>query len=176
MERLDKRLFKKNRPVIRKMGFIDEGNTEDSAFLWDLYCKGIMKDVPSDMNMEEFIELLDIIRDRTDEIYIIEDLIGGVYWPIAFVLARSNGWLLEPHVYYSDLATARHKMRSYVAFLKHTKYRKDLGACLVRVDKETTPLANKMEGIGLLEFVGKIWGGMPSGNEYLYSVRCQRRE
>lgn len=175
MNRLDKMLFKKNRPVIRDMRFIEDGDSADTAMCWDLYCLGRFLDAPEDMTMGEFVDFVDYIRDRVTEIYVVEDLVHDVYKPIGLVLARTDGWLFEPHVYYTDDATPKIKLRTYTAFLKHTKYRKDIGACLVRVNKETTPLANKMQGIGLLEFVGKIWGGLPTGNQYLYSVRCQRR-
>ena len=62
-----------------------------------------------------------------------------------------------------------------MAFLKKTKYRKDIGACLIRVEKKMTNLCNKLEEMKLLEYVGKIWGGSPSGNQYLYSIRCSGR-
>ncbi len=175
MERLDKRLFKKNRPVIRPMRWLSEGDSADTALIWDCYCRGQLEEIEEGLTMQDFMEATEVLRDYLQEIYIVEDLIGEDYVPIALVLCRNDGWLLEPHVIYFHNATTRHKLRGYTAFLKHTKYRKDLGACLIRVTKDTTPMANKMTGIGLLEYVGKIWGGRPSGNEYLYSVRCQRR-
>lgn len=174
-ERLDKRLFKKNRPVIRPLEFYDGENAGDIPLLWDAYQQGILEGLPPGVTMEDFLEYTDEMNIQLPEAYIIEDYVNDELKPLGIVLCKSDGWQLEPHVIFLPGSTARTVLRAFTAFLKKTKYRKDIGACLVRVEKAGTAIANKMEECGLLEYVGKIWGGSPLGNQYLYSIRCQRR-
>ena len=175
-----KQLFKRNKPVIRSFEYPDfeEGKSGDLPILWDAYKRNELPDMPEGIEMDVFVEIAEEMRNQLFEVKVVEDLVGDAYEPVAFVFvkdASGDGWQIEPHVVYLDTANLRHKLRSYVAYLKKTKYRKDIGACVLRVDKETTKLANRAEKYGLLEYVGKIWGGRPDGNDYLYSVRCNRR-
>ena len=168
-------LFRNSKPVIRKFKGIEGSNAGDMPYVWDAYKKGAFKDVPEGLEMSDFIDFADELAALIVEAWTVEDYINGELRPVALVLCKGTDWLIEPHVIYYDGATPRSIYRTYVAFLKKTKYRKDIGACLVRVGKETTNLTNRVEKMGLLEFVGKIWNGSPTGNEYLYSVRCGRR-
>ncbi len=168
-------LFKSGKPVIRDFKFIEGTDAGDVPYLWDAYKKGVFKDVPEDLTMQEFAEYINDLQDYVQEVWMVEDKVGESMQPVAIVICKSDGWLLEPHVQYFDNATPKAIYRTYAAFMKKTKYRKDIGACLVRVEKNSVNLANRIEKMGLLQYVGKIWGGKPSGNEYLYSVRCKRR-
>ena len=175
-----KQLFKHSKPVIRAFEYpdLEVGFSGDLPFLWDRYLNGELVDVPQGLTMGDFLEIAEAMKHELHEVTIVEDYVRGELMPIAIVFLKNisdDGWQVEPHVVYFEEATARHKLRSYVAYLKKTKYRKDIGACVVRVDKETTKLANRAEKYGLLEYVGKIWGGRPDGNDYLYSLRCNRR-
>ena len=175
-----KQLFKFSKPVIRNFEYpdLENGKAGDLPLLWDAYQRNQLPDMPENIDMQVFVEIAEEMRMQLFEVNVVEDKVGEEYQPIAFVFvknASSDGWQIEPHVTYLDNATPRHKLRSYVAFLKKTKYRKDVGACVLRVNKETTKLANRAEKYGLVEYVGKIWGGRPDGNDYLYSVRCNRR-
>jgi len=167
-------LFKFSKPVIRP--FEAPGDTAgDMPVVWDAYKKGTFKDMPTDLTMEEFLNFSLEMQREIAEMWIVEDKIGEDVVPIALIVCKNDGWVLEPHVQYFDNATPKTILRSYAGFMKKTKYRKDIGACLVRVEKNTLNLVNRIEKMGLLEYVGKIWGGRPSGNEYLYSVRCGRK-
>lgn len=175
-----KQLFKNSKPVIRDFKYPDmeAGIAGDLPILWEAYKRGQLEDMPEGLEMSHFVEIAEALRDQLFEVTVVEDQVSGELMPIAFVFvknATSDGWQIEPHVTYLDNATPRLKLRSYVAYLKKTKYRKDVGACVIRVDKESTKLANKAEKYGLVEYVGKIWGGRKGGNDYLYSVRCNRR-
>ena len=168
-------LFKKNKPVLRKVQFVTDGNAGDLPYLWDQYKKGLFKDVPDDFSMADFVEYVDVLNDSLREMWILEDYVEEQLTPVALVLCMGNGWTLEPYVFYFKNASPRIVLRTYVGFMKKTKYRKDIGACLVRVDNVARNLANRVERLGLLEYVGKIWGGAPNGNQYLYSVRCGKK-
>ena len=175
MNDLKRLLFKRNKPVLRDYIPLTDKGAGDSPYLWDAYLKGKLNGVDEGMTMAEFAEYLYEVSQAIPEIYMVEDYVGGELQPIAVVLCNNDGWQLEPHVMYFDNATPRTILRSYVAFLKKMKWRKDIGACLIRVEKDTVNLTNKVEKMGLIEWVGKVWGGRPSGNEYLYSMRCQAR-
>ncbi|MCP5005381.1 MAG: hypothetical protein GY941_15810 [Planctomycetes bacterium] len=151
-----------------------EGSPGDMPELWDAYIQGYLK-LQAGLTIDEFIEFVAELSKEVAELWVVEDYISGNLEMIAIVICKSDGWLLEPHVIYFPNATARAKYRTFAAFIKKTKYRKDIGACLVRTEKHEQPLPQRAVKMGLLEYVGKIWGGKPSGNEYLYSARCGRR-
>lgn len=175
---LAKIIFKRTRPVIRPFKYPEGDDAGDLPIIWDAYKRGLFDDLPDDFSPAEFVELVEAVRESLFETYIVEDFVHDNLEPVAYLMLKSideKHWQIEPHVVYFENATPRIKLRTYVAFLKKTKYRKDVGACVVRVPKDTTKLANKVEEMGLLEYVGKIWGGRPGDNDYLYSLRCQRR-
>ena len=171
-----KLLFKHSKPIIRPFKFIKEGDLGDMPYLWDAYKKDLIEDLPKDISMEDFVGAIDEAQDIIQEMWTLEDKVKGTVKPIGVVTCKNDGWQLEPSVQYYDTATPRTVLRSYIAFLKKTKYRKDIGACVVKAEKKGINLANKAQKLGLLEYVGKVWGGRPSGNEYVYSVRCGRRQ
>jgi len=175
MDRLEKLLFKKSKPVLRPLAPMTEDDFGDVPYLWDAYKKNLLGEVPENMSMEEFIEWAKGIFIQIPKMWIVEDTVYGKLQPVAIVFSTYNGWTLEPHVVYFDKATPRAIIRAYVAFLKKTKYDKSIGACIIRVDKKNRALPNRLEKMGLIEWVGKIWGGKPDGNEYLYSMRCAAR-
>jgi len=175
MKTLEKMLFKRDKPVLRRFQPLTAGDAGDLPYLWDAYVKGMLKDSPEDMDMATFVEYIMDAVDQVPETWIVEDYVKGKREPIGVVFCGNDGWMLEPHVVYFDNATPRTILRTYVAFLKHTRWRKDLGACLLRVDSKTQNLAKRMEEMKLIEWVGKIWGGKPDGNWYLYSMRCNAR-
>ena len=168
-------LFKYSRPIIRPFVYAGNGMAGDVPIAWDAYKKGLFDDLPEDYSMEQFLELTENMADEIFETWIVEDKVGGEMVPVGVVFCKCDGWQFEPHVTYFENATPKIKLRTYAAFLKKTKYRKDIGACVAKVDKNTIKLANVIEKMGLLKYVGKIWGGRPGGNDYIYSIRCSRR-
>ncbi|MGI9316752.1 MAG: hypothetical protein ACR2QW_05420 [bacterium] len=172
MNDLKRLLFKRNKPVLRDYVPLTDKGPGDAPYLWDAYLKDKLNGAEPGMTMPEFAEYLYEVSQAVSEIYILEDYVGGELHPIAVVFCNNDGWQLEPHVVYFDNATPRTILRTYVAFLKKTKWRKDIGAVLIRSEKDGTNLANRVEKMGLIEWVGKVWGGRPGGNEYLYSMRC----
>jgi len=173
-----KQLFKYSKPVIRKFEYpdLEAGKSGDVPLLWDMYKTGQLEDMPDGIDMDTFLEIVKKMEETLFDANVVEDVVKGELQPIALVFVKNvNGWQVEPHVTYLDIATPRVKLRSYVAWMKKTKYRKDIGACLIRADKAATNLVNRVEKYGLVEYVGKIWGGRKDGNDYLYSVRCNRR-
>ena len=167
-------LFRYSKPIIRQFEFLSETSPGDMPILWDAYKTGVL-DVPEGLDIDQFIEGIGKLSEEIEEVWIAEDYINGKLEAVGIVLCNNDGWQLQPHVIYFDNATPKAKLRTYFAFMKHTKYRKDIGACVVRAEKHETALPNKVQDMGLLEYVGKVWGGRASGNEYLYSVRCGRR-
>lgn len=163
-------LFKYSKPIIRRFEPVGE-TAGDVPYIWDAYQKGLIKDIPQDLGMEEFMEMANELYHSL-EMEIVEDNIHGEVVPIGLIYTKNNGCLIEPHVVWFDNATPRAIYRSYVGYLKRTRYRKDIRACLIRVDNRYTKFLNRLEKLRLVEYVGKIWGGRPEGNDYLYSVRC----
>jgi len=169
-------LFKFNRPVIRKFKGINGEDAGDLPYIWAAYQDGCFDEIPEGLEMGAFVDFAEDIMNYVKETWIVEDYVNGSLLPVGFVVCKGTDWQLEPHVQYFTNASPRNILRTYVAFLKKTKYRKDIGACLVRVNDASKNLANRVERYGLLEYVGKVWNGLPTGNEYLYSIRCSRRK
>jgi len=168
-------LFKYSKPVIRPFVYASEGVAGDVPLMWDAYKKGLFDDIPEDYSMQQFFELTEAMSEEIFETWVLEDKVRGEVVPVGIVLCKTDGWQLEPHIFYFENTTTKIKLRTFAAFLKKTKYRKDIGACIAKVDKSTVKLTNVIEKMGLLKYVGKIWGGRPDGNDYIYSIRCGRR-
>ena len=174
-----KEIFKNDRPIIRSFVYPDGNNPGDLSYLWDCYKNGGMKDLPEDLEIDQFVALAEILQQETFETHMLEDKTSdGEFHPVGVVFVKAidyENWQIEPHVIFFRNATTKIKLRAWIAFIKKTKYRKDIGACVVRVDKQGLEFANKVESVGLLRYVGKIWAGRRDGNDYIYSVRCNRR-
>ena len=173
MNNLKRLLFKRNKPVLRTYVPITDKGAGDAPYLWDAYQKGLIKGTVEGMTMPDFAEYLYEIGQQIPELWIVEDYVKGELKPVAFIYASHDGWLMEPHVIHFDNSTKKIIYRTWVAFLSKMRRNKNTGACLLRLEKDSVNLANHLEKMGLIEWVGKIWGGRPSGNEYLYSMRCQ---
>jgi len=174
MDKLAKQLFKYSRPIIRPFKLMTLEGPGDVPYLWDIYQKGILTEIPTGMSMEEFAEVSTDIVDNVD-VSTLEDRVDGEFKAIGFMVCRFNGWQIEPHVIFFDNATTRIKLRIWVAIIRKTKYSTKAGSCLIRVENDARKMANRIEKMGLLQYVGRVWGGCPSGNEYLYAMRCARR-
>ena len=174
MNNLKRLLFKRSKPVLRRYEPITSEGAGDAPYLWDAYQKGLLKETPENMSMADFSEWLFDATDRIPELWIVEDYVKGKLEPVAFIYAIHDGWLMEPHVVHFDNASPRIILRTWVAFLNKTRFSKHTGACLIRVEQDSVNLANKLEQMKILHWVGKIWCGRPDGNEYLYSMRCKR--
>jgi len=147
----------------------------DVAYLWDAYQKGLLHEVPEDMSMEGFVKYSDHLLDQIQKIWIVEDFIKGKMQVVAIIFSSFDGWQLEPHVIFFDIVTTKVMLRVWIGFLKMTKYSDEIGCCLIKVDGSARRVTNRIEKMGLLQWVGKIWQGRPGGNEYLYSMRCRAR-
>ncbi|MGI9317949.1 MAG: hypothetical protein ACR2QW_11495 [bacterium] len=175
MNDIKRLLFKRNKPVLRAFIPITDKGAGDAPYLWDAYLKGKLKGVEEGMDMADFAEYLYEIGQQISELWIVEDYIKGNLEPVAFVFASHDGWTMEPHVIHFDNATPKVIYRTWVAFLKKTRGRGDTGSCLLRLEQDSVNLANRLEAMKLIKWVGKIWQGRPSGDEYLYSTRCNAR-
>ena len=176
LDNVPEKLFAKSKPVLRHFEPMTQESAGDFPYLWDAYQRGLLVELPSDLDIESFTDYMIGLLDQIPEVWVVEDEVQGEIKPIAFVFCSHDGWIMEPHAVYFDYATPRNILRAYVAFLKKTKWRKDTGACLVRVDQKDRKFVNRIEQMKIgLEWVGKIWGGKPTGNEYLYSMRCSAR-
>lgn len=173
MNDIKRLLFKRNKPVLRNYIPVTNTGAGDAPYLWDAYLKGLLKGTEPGMSMADFSEYLYEISQQIPVLLIVEDYIKGELTPVAFIYAAHDGWLMEPHVVHFDNATPKIIYRTWVAFLKKMKWDKKTGSCLLRLEKDSVLLANRLEKMRLIEWVGKIWGGRPTGNEYLYSMRCQ---
>lgn len=173
MSNLSKLLFKNNRPVLRKFVMPNDTNPGDLPYLWDAYQNGLLLDGDNTtMDMELFSGYIMNLLNKVQEVWMLEDFVKKEMTPVAIVLCGNDGWTLEPHVGYFQNATTRIKLRTYVAFLKKTKRRKNIGCCLMRVPQDTRLLCNRIEKMKIIQWVGRVWCGKSDGDEYIYSMRC----
>ncbi len=169
------RLFKKSRPFIRPLQvFEGEMPSKDVGLLWVAYQKGSIP-LPKDIVKEEFITALVAAFGIFNSILVVEDdnrKFKDGRGIIGLILSKTNGWKLEPKAIYFDWATKKNILRSAVAYMQWARYSKDAGVCEVRTINPVLP--KHMIDYGVIRFVGKMPGGNPAGDEYIYSIRCRK--
>ena len=173
MNDIKRLLFKRNKPVIREFIPLTDKGAGDAPYIWDAYQKGLLQKVEPGMDMADFSEYLYEVTQQIPKLWMVEDYVKGELKPVAFIFAAHDGHLMEPHVVHFDNTTPRIIYRVWVAFLSKMRWDKETGALLLRLEKDAVLMANRLEQMKLIEWVGKVWGGRPSGNEYLYSMRTQ---
>ena len=174
-KQLRDRVFRSGKPIIRELDLEDLG---DVKWLWAAYLKGSFN-LPEDLTQEEFTQKLLEILSFYDYAWMIEDY-NSQYndgrGPIGWVAANYNGWKLMPHFTAFSWATPRNILKANVAFLQKMQYRKDIGVIVVSTYKKHQKFYKRLGNyLPMLEFSGRIPKGTPRGDDYLFSMRGQKK-
>lgn len=170
------RLFRKGRPIIRPLGFIEGGEySKDIKILWVAHTQKPWAFMPKGVTQEEFIARIVELSEHAG--LCIADDVNASYkdgkGPVAIFWIFDNGWKAEPHAEYFPWSTTRNILRVTVSFLHMMKYKK-IGVCVVLALKSSVPLFDKCVEYGVLFRSGMIAGGDPRGDEYIYSIRGKK--
>ena len=163
------RLFKKSRPLVRRLEIFDgDAYSGDMKILWAAYKAGSFK-IKEDLTQEEFVEQIEQILKAYQHSWVIDDenkAFSSGKGPIAMIGANTVGLIVEPRALFFRWATPRNILRSSVAFLGMIRHSTKTGIALVRTEKNRMTLPDHLKRYDMLYFVGKA-----DTNEYLYSVR-----
>lgn len=171
------RLFKRSRPFIRPLSIYDgQRYHKDIGILWAAHQKKSFYMIPASANQQEFAKAIEGMTELA-ELFMAEDDNTGYKGsgPVAFIMSQHDGWRVEPHVEFFPWATNRNKLRVTVAFLQYLRYSRKIGVCIIRALEESLALFRKCETYGVLHYVGKVHGGDPRGDEYLFSVKGKKK-
>lgn len=169
------RVFRSGKPVIRELKL---DNFDDMKWLWAAYLKGSFN-LPEAMTQEEFTNRLLDILSQFEIAWMIEDTnshFSDGQGPIGWVAANYNGWKLAPHFEAFSWATPKNVLKANVAFLHKMQYNKDIGVIVVSTLKDHQKFYKRLEKyLPRLEFSGRIPKGTPKGDNYLFSMRGQKK-
>jgi len=170
------RLFKKDRPFIRKLEVFD-GNKyhKDIGILWVAYQKKPFPWLEKNLNQEQFARKIEEIS-KSEDLLVAEDRNKSFKekGPVGVFSVTSDGWKYEPHVQFLPWSSKKNILRVTVAFLQYIRYSKKVGVCVVYSLEDSLSLFDKCCEYGVLHKVGKILNGDPRGDEWVYSIRGKR--
>lgn len=175
------------KPVIRE--FRLNGDKSDYAVMWAAYQRGAFE-MQDDLTQEEFTNEINLYLRSAYNFIVIEDfssIAGGEMAPVGFISEKFDGWMVEPHLDWFPWATKKNKLRGVVNYLRFLKQNTEYGCATIKCIKDDLSFFSKIKSYGvlhnlnqfgngyeLLDEVGKIVGGDPRGDVYLFSMMCSR--
>ena len=167
------RLFKKGKPFIRPVQIYNgSGYSKDIGILWTAYKRDPLKIFGEGLDQQTFAERVEELANKADLLFVDDENRGYENkGPIMFMALYSDGWKAEPFAQFFPWATPKNKLRASVSFLHWVRYSKEIGVFVIHALKNDITLLNRCKDHGVLFYSGKIIGGNPYGNEYIFSVR-----
>ena len=170
------RLFKASRPNVRPLDF---SNPTDMGVLWLAYQQNSF-DMEEGLNKEQFINAMLDIAEYYDFGWMIEDATQAFSEgkaPVGVMMAKSDGWELEPHYENFAWSSARNRLRAVAAFLQMMRYDKDVGVVNVySLKKDKRFFKHIAKNYGLLNYLGCIPHGDYRGDRHIFYVRGRKHE
>jgi hypothetical protein len=111
------------------------------------------------------------------EVLIAEDdnaRFGEKRGPVAVIVAKTNGYLYEPHVSWFPWATPKNRIRVSVSFFQKFRYRQ-LGVIRVHALEDAAGFFKRLKKYVPLFYVGKIPGGDEHGrgDDFIFYMKCR---
>lgn len=145
--------------------------SDDVKLVWAAHSKKPFSLISGLLNQEEFINRLN------SKMEIIEDLnpaFNGV-GPVCLVKSQNDGWKAFPRAEFFPWASPRNILRCTVQYLQKLRFEKTTGAVVIYCLQDSLLLMNRAKKYGVIFSSGKIVGGNPLGDEFIFSVRGKRR-
>ena len=164
-KRRDK-LFRTGKPVIRPAQY------SDIRWMWAAAKRDGFKG-----DSTEFTEYVEPLLAQADKIFILEDRnneFAKKAGPVGVVLTNYDNWSMVPHVEWFPWATPRNKLRCTVGFLQSMRYTQSVGSIKIFAIDEYADWFKWLRRYIPIILVGKIPGGRPDGNEWVFYVRGRR--
>lgn len=172
------RLFKRGRPVVRKIVLEVDGKPSiDVGIMWVAYKKGGFELFPKGMQENQFYEYI-VELSKEVGMFMIDDYnkeYGDKMGPVSFVSIAYIGNKIEPHADSFHWATPRNILAGTVSLFQMIRYQK-IGCSVTYALEKSKPLFDKVTEYGVLKYVGKIPNGDPHGrgDEYIYTIRGKK--
>ena len=169
------RLFRKTRPMVRRLEIMDgEAYTRDIGVLWAAYKAGSFATLKPEMDENEFIAEIEALQKVHDQVWIIDDF-NAAYkdqrGPVALACTKSFDLVVNAEGVMFKWASKRNALRCAASFLNMLKHSKKTGICMVKGSRAQVPFLKHLAGYDLLYYVGK-----PSEAEWLFSIRGRGSE
>lgn len=161
------RLFKHSRPDIRPAVY------EDIRWLWVASRRSGTEESP-----EEFSRRIEPFLADCDRLWMLWDKNSEFEsgdGPVGLVMANDDGWTLAPHVEWFAWATPRNKLRCTVGFLQSMRYTNGVGCIKIFSTAENAEWFKRLKRYTSIILAGRIPGGRPSGEEYIFYLRGRKQ-
>lgn len=133
--------------------------------------------MPKNLSQEQFLEEMIKQFGSFVHLWIIDDdndKFKSGRGQISLVGIKTDGWILEPVIFFFKWATEENILRASVAFFHMLRYKKDVGVCLVKAIENEKSLFEQMKDYGVLYYRGRIPYGHPSGDLFLFSINGRK--
>lgn len=163
------RLFKQGRPDVRPL------DDKDLAVLWAAYRLGDLDkrlglEALGELTQEQFTDRILQIIGQNYAAWMIEDRnvkYSSGYGPVGLMVAKFNGWEMEPHYLPFPWSTPRNRMKAVVAFMMKARYEKGVGVLSVRSREEDLKFFRHLQKTyGVMYYVGKVPRGDYGADRY----------
>ena len=163
------RLFKHGRPNIRPL------EKEDLAILWAAYRKGAFENLIGDLDQVSFTDKMISIISKYHWSWVIEDKnpsFSTKEGPVGIMVAKFNGWEMEPHFLPFPWATPRNRIKAIVGFAMMARYEKGIGILnIFSQEKDRDFFKHLGKRYGVMYFVGKVPRGNNGKDRYVFYGR-----
>ena len=167
------RLFASSRPNIRPLDMTEEVS-RDLAILWAAYRKGSFKEM-QELDQESFTEKVIRYLSGYEYAWMVDDVnsqYGEGKGPVGLMVARFNGWSLEPHFNPFSWITPRGNLRAVVSFLQMVRYEDGIGVAQIHSNSDDLNFFKHIQKrYGSAYYVGKIPGGDFGRDQHIFYSR-----
>ena len=170
------KLFEQSRPEIRPLVAINENGEmgHDMAVLWAAYRMGSFP-VFGETDQNGFTQLMANYLSRYAFAWVVDDRNGKYpsgFGPIGLIVARYDGWGLEPHFNPFSWSTPRNRLRTVIAYLQMMRYEKSVGIVNVNSGDDHAAIFRKIaKTYGILYYIGKIPRGDHGMDRHIFYGR-----
>lgn len=173
------RLFKSGKPNVRRVDLLnDDGYGKDMGVLWAAYKMGSFDSIPTGLSQEDFAHLILGFSYNFDLGWMIEDrnikYSSGI-GPVGIMLAKYDGWSLEPHFESFAWASKKNIFRAFVSYFQMMRYDKDVGVVNVYSMNNDVAFFKHLKEYGVLNYVGRVPGGSRFGDKNVFYVRGRKK-
>jgi hypothetical protein len=164
------RLFKHGRPHIRPL----EVEGRDLGILWAAYRKGCMEEL-GELTQDEFSDRIINILGKYYSAWMIEDKNHNFdkgEGAVGMMVAKFNGWAMEPHFLPFPWASGKNRIKSVVSFMQMARYQKGVGVLNVYSLEEDMDFFKHLgKKYGVMYYVGRIPRGDLGKDRYVFYGR-----
>ena len=154
--------------ITNDRSYIRKFKSADIETLWR-ECRRGRLDLSKKTGYGAFLEYVTFLINKHQSHWVVVD--RGKFIGIMFV--KTDGWTIEPHAEFFNDITPAAIFRSYMQFFDEIDNME--GTYIIKSDKKTKNLFDRLTKKGYTQFVGEIPNGNPTGDLYVYCKKQTRR-